>query len=156
MMIKDSITAQRDAWKQFKTNLWVVDEFLLRNGRVWQPQPLPKRFRRRAPKACFYNARQLVLRSKAMRYCEGYCIGDHIPILVHHAWAVDLLDRVIDPTLNSPQLYEFFGIVFDRELIRPRERCYSGLLCAPNECWRVGFMNDFDPGIKNLWTEHTG
>jgi hypothetical protein len=149
-MIIEAITNQRDSWKQLGAELWVVDEFLLRNGREFYSQLLPVRYRRRPIKACFYNARQLVLRAKGLRYAEGYAIGMDLPLLIHHAWAVDAKDRVIDPTLRQPEMFEFFGIAFDQETIRPKECRYSGVL-ATDYGWRVDFMNAFDPGIAGLW-----
>jgi hypothetical protein len=145
------IEHQRDGWKHLGSDLWVVEEFFLRNGREFYPQLLPVKYRRRPIKACFYNARQLVLRSKALRYAEGYAIGADLPLLIHHAWAVDEQGRVVDPTLRQPEMFEFFGVIFGREVIQPRDRIYCGVLQNSISGWRKDFLNSIDPGLKELW-----
>ena len=95
-----------------------IDEWLLKHGRFWTPQPLPKRYRRGIPKWCFGNAQRLALHSKTLRYVEGYAMS---VIPIHHAWCVDANDRVIDVTWDhiAPA---YFGVVFDRDAIRQFRR----------------------------------
>jgi hypothetical protein len=155
LSIRAIITWQRDTMRAFESG--VIEEFMLRNGREFQGRALPARYRRRAPKMCFYNARQLVLRSsKRLRYCEGYVLWPKLPLLIHHAWAIDEAGRVVDPTLARPQDYQFFGIILETDLLRPRERIYAGLLTDPAGCWRLDFMRTLDPEtIDRYLTERT-
>jgi hypothetical protein len=112
-------------------------------GQYYKGQALPKRYRRRPPKACFYNARSLARGSKRLRYCEGYAMNLELPILFGHAWALDPADRVIDPTLEHPENYQFYGISMGDQFLT-RERRYSGVL--QNEFgWREESFRQFAP-----------
>lgn len=90
-------------------------DFILKYGRDCVAQPLPKRYRRGMPRACFYNARRRALKSKVLRYAEGFGMMPAVPILIHHAWLVDRDDRVIDVTWNLPETHQYFGLVIEKE-----------------------------------------
>ena len=88
-MIKERLISLRDSFKSLGGNgAWLLYDFLLRYGKLYGGEALPKRYVRRTPKACFYNARQLVFASKNLEYCEGYVCRLSLPIPIHHAWAV--------------------------------------------------------------------
>lgn len=71
-----------------------VEDFLLKHGKWMDPAPLDTtRYRRGAPKACFGNA-VLLAAVHGIRYVEGL-------IPVHHAWNLDLQDRMIDNTWDG-------------------------------------------------------
>jgi hypothetical protein len=125
--IEENLTQARDQWRLLGAGIWVAYDFILAHGQFYQGQKLSGRYRRRAPKACFYNARRLVLAAKRLVYCEGYAMGTQLPFPFEHAWAIDSAGRVIDPTLRGPQDYQFFGIRLGREWLK-REWRYTGVL----------------------------
>jgi hypothetical protein len=143
-MLKENLTSFRDAFKQMGGSCaWLLYDFVLRYGKVYRAGPLPKRYVRRTPKACFYNARRLVLAAKGLEYCEGYAIRAKIPLPIHHAWAVKG-ETVIDPTWGEPETCEYLGITFDRRyLVYPLR--YSGQLLTAYETLRVEFLKELFP-----------
>lgn len=129
-----------------------ISDFVLKNARVWNPQPLPSQYPSMTPKECFANAQQLVLENgSGLIYCEGYALGV-IPVL--HAWCLDSDGNVIDPTWSGRKKRvdigsEYFGIAFNEDYIVDRMlaiECYHSLLddwenrwpifSAPVESWR--------------------
>jgi hypothetical protein len=143
-MIKEHLTSLRDAFKTFRGNcVWLLYDFLLRYGKVYEGKPFPKRYVQRTPKACFYNARGLVLAAKGLEYCEGFVARIDLPIPIHHAWAVRE-ETVIDPTLRDPEKCEYLGISFPRQYLTPRLR-YSGQLLTAYEALRVDFLKKLYP-----------
>lgn len=144
-MIIDQLKWHAEAFKQLNASLWKVYDLILRKGSYYAGRELPVKYRKREPKRCFYNSRQLVLRSSSLVYCEGYCVGNDICVMFHHAWAVDNKGQVVDTTLANPEKYEFFGIVFDRSEIRPRKYVYTGMLCNEIESFRVDILKALDP-----------
>jgi hypothetical protein len=164
--IGDWITQERDCWKSIVTpgmggGAWLMQEFLLRNGRKFVSQAKPRRYKMRTPKFCFYNSRRLVTRSRgALRYAEGYAASPEVPILIHHAWAVDSEDRVIDVTLQNydtrvsrSATTQYFGIVFPKE-VWPRDGGESML--DSGRGFRVDLWLRVDPAFRFVLEEATG
>ena len=92
-----------------------VEDLLLRHGSFWTPRALPARYRKRPVRQCFHNTGDLVRRSKALRYVEGYAAKLSLGIPMHHAWAVDGEGRVVDTTWDNPEGAVYFGVAFPRE-----------------------------------------
>jgi hypothetical protein len=88
------------------------EDFVLRHGEVWTPQPLPSAYSPGVPKRCFLNAALLVAGSEGLRYVEGYAVSDGVGLPIHHAWAVDAEGRVVDPTWSVIG-DAYLGVVFD-------------------------------------------
>ena len=91
-----------------------IEAFLLQYGRLWKPMPLGRhRFVRMPIQQCFANALKLALRRPDLTYVEGWA-GRLIPI--HHAWCVDEVGAVVDPTWRPlpplPDPEEYFGVPF--------------------------------------------
>src|SRR5262245_42769752 len=150
-MIRDYIIQWRDAMKHIGAPFWTAHEFVLRNGQEFSGRKLPARYKRGLPKACYQNARALVLRSRGrLRYCEGF-ISFKWSILIHHAWAIDDADRVVDPTLANPVETDYFGIVFGPELLHTQWPKGGSMLLNAVECWDVPFMCEFDPEFQAIW-----
>jgi len=63
-------------------------------------------------KECFMNSTKLAMGDSSLTYCEGYAMG---VIPTHHAWCVDSLGRVVDPTWESGS--DYFGIKFQLEYV---------------------------------------
>jgi hypothetical protein len=109
--LKDRLAFESAAWRQIKAppGAWCFQEFLLRVGTACIAQPLPAAYPRMMPNACFQNAATLVGGSRHSRYCEGFALLQGFSLPVHHAWAIDAENRVVDPTLVEPDQYEFIG-----------------------------------------------
>lgn len=148
MTIKDRIEQDVRVWCQLGVPA-LLQRFLLATGRTFHPQALPSRYRRMQMKKCFENAMRLVKRSNGkLRYAEGYATSK-LGLLIHHAWAVDADDRVIDPTWRDPADCEYFGRIFTIEEWE-RETDYTQCMCALDSNtgmnWR--FMFAQVPGLQ--------
>lgn len=122
-MTHEQLRANLEQWakagRHFKQpGAWLREAFVLAKGIDCTPQPLPEGIRKGYPKRCFRNARALVARRWSLIYCEGYVQSDELPIPVHHAWAIDAMFRVIDPTLENPETFAYVGIPVERTLLR--------------------------------------
>lgn len=97
----------------------LFEEFVLHNGRSFEPMPFPSKYRYRGyhaeMKACYRNAYLLARHHPDdLRYAEGYaiaCDGSNFPFM--HAWCVDREDRVVDPTWGTG--IDYFGVIFDMD-----------------------------------------
>lgn len=89
---------------------WLMAEFVAHEGFGCIAQALPAGYQQAAPKQCYANAARLVHRLRDLSYCEGYVIADHLPLPVHHAWAIDAGQRVIDVTLREPEKHVYLGV----------------------------------------------
>jgi hypothetical protein len=72
-------------------------DFVLRHGRSYVPQPLPKPYRVGAQKMCFGNA-IIVAASYGLAYVEGYALAPTIRFPIHHAWNADADGNLVDTT----------------------------------------------------------
>jgi hypothetical protein len=68
---------------------------------------------------CFANCTKGILRYSSLIYCEGYGMHHIFPHKVHHAWLINELGEVIDPTWGkeSGQEHAYFGIAFHRQFV---------------------------------------
>lgn len=83
----------------------------------------PAKYEWMTGRACFENAFLLVTASSVLRYGEG-CAFVPFPsggFWLHHAWAVDLADTVIDVTWRDPGL-RYIGITVPPDRLRKRQR----------------------------------
>lgn len=138
------LSLERDQYKEIGTGAWLLKDFVLRHGKFYQGQCLPTRYRQRTPQACFYNTRSLVLRSKRLRYCEGFAMSLRLRVSFEHAWALDSHDGVIDSTLDEPNLYQFYGITLERFWLR-REWRWSGVLRDEIGLYRLEVLKALGP-----------
>lgn len=151
-MLRENLTDLRDNFKMLGGNAaWLLYDFVLRYGKPYLAATLPKRYVRRMPKACFYNARTLVLRAKGLEYCEGYALRPNLGLPMHHAWAVKG-ETVIDPTWSEPETCEYLGITFDRAYLTYPLR-YSGLLLTRFESLRDEFLGELYPDYRPVIEE---
>lgn len=149
-IIRTQLEREVEQWDKLGFHA-LMQRFMLITGRAFYSQPLPKRYRRAQPKACFANAIALAKRSKGkLEYAEGYGHRDSLPLLVHHAWCVDAQDNVIDPTWTEPQACHYFGIVLSlAEWERETDR--TGTLSALDGMGlNHVFMFDKAPGLRDL------
>jgi hypothetical protein len=153
--MRELIEAERDIWKRGGCSGWVLQEFILRHGRECVAQPLPRRFRKRIPKACYWNAQALVKQvGGRLAYCEGYVTLPKCPILILHAWALDDHDRVIDPTIGEPGRSEYFGVPFGwKDFLRLRPRAGGGPFLDGPCGFQTGLWLEFDPSFKEVLAE---
>jgi len=93
-----------------------LEDFVLQHGRPFpELSPNAERYVRRPMKGCFDNTFKMVSRSRGkLRYVEGFASG---VLPVHHAWAIDEHDRVIDRTWYEAGS-AYFGIIVPIEYVR--------------------------------------
>ena len=144
-------------WKEPSASNWLVDEFMLRNGKHYPGCKLPGRYALRMPRACFYNARKLVLGSKSLLYSEGYAARRDLDGfgMFFHAWALDREGGVVDPTLamyseSDADGYEYFGIVFPRLYLQWRN---SRVLLDERGMYRLDVLVKYDSGFAPAFAE---
>lgn len=86
--------------------------FLLRNGRFFEPAPRPKGIGQRAAKLCYENS-LAVAKKHHLGYCEGYVLVSEKLPPVEHGWCITKGGLVVDVTLAEPRP-SYFGVLFDR------------------------------------------
>jgi hypothetical protein len=105
--------SEAEGHRVFGGGYWMFLDYLLEHGQGFTGRPLPRRYVRRQPKACYYNAWKLVRGSKTLRYVEGQCARIDLAIPIDHAWAIDAGGEIVDPTLADPGRCEYYGVIFD-------------------------------------------
>ena len=70
------------------------------------------RLPRGATKACYANATAYALTHRNLFYSEGYALDPAFPLPFQHAWLVDEIGEVIDPTWKDAEQHVYFGITF--------------------------------------------
>jgi hypothetical protein len=113
-------------------------DFVLREGRFFEPQPRPDHITLRHIGECFRNAFLTMMRT-GLQYAEGYAVvGSKIPVL--HAWNVDAEGSVVDSTWE-PVGSVYFGIIVPLSIVR---RAKTAVL----DDWENGW-----PVLRESWTE---
>lgn len=112
--VREVLQAQVDGFTALgHENATIIPAFILKYGREFKPQPLPKEFKRGPIKMCYNNAANLTLwrpnEPEKYIYCEGYAAGI---IPVPHAWVIDFDGNVIDNTWADPEHSQYFGVPF--------------------------------------------
>jgi len=108
-----------------------IYDFVLREGRFFEPQPRPDSITLRHIGECFRNA-FLTMMKTGLQYAEGYAVsGSKIPVL--HAWNVDAEGSVIDSTWEPVGL-AYFGIILPRSTV---ERAKTSVLDDFESGWPV-------------------
>lgn len=140
------------------------EEFFLKHGRSFMPRPFPSKYRkwRGKPKACLYNAVELALSSE-LDYVEGYALpAKGLQLPMPHAWCVDGGGKVIDPTWHKVVGLEYFGLAFDKGLLReqhPRgfpfgllfnEELFQNIASGKIKDWRKWLAKGMPPVKKPL------
>jgi hypothetical protein len=112
-----------------------IQPYVIEHGRPFTGIKLPKGYRRRAEKQCFFNAGMLAMESRGT-YVEGYAIR-RANILIHHAWITVDNVHAIDVTWTHPEQSGYFGVPIPStvlakimckwdELLSPLERIVFG------------------------------
>jgi hypothetical protein len=114
-----------------------IYDFVLCEGRFFEPKPRPDSITLRHIGECFRNA-FLTMMKTGLQYVEGYAVtGSKNPVL--HAWNVDAEDSVIDSTWE-PVGSIYFGIVFPPSIV---ERAQTSVLDDFESGW---------PVLRESWT----
>lgn len=93
----------------------LMQKFVLKHGQLFTDATKVKLGKK---KECFKNSADLVIRDRRYEYFEGYLFREELPILIHHAWTVDLSTGLVaDPTLREKEGAEYLGIHFQRDLL---------------------------------------
>ena len=115
-----------------------VYDFVLREGRFFDPQPRPDSITLRHIGECFRNT-FLTMMKTGLQYAEGYAVvGNKIPVL--HAWNVDAEGAMVDTTWE-PVGSIYFGIIFPSSIVR-------GAKTSVLDDWESGW-----PLLRESWTE---
>jgi hypothetical protein len=168
MTIKELLIQERENWKTLATMLspdtrplshpWLIQEFLLRNGRGFIGRALPQEYELGEIKRCYENARELAL-YEGLRYYEGVVCWntqhDLHGLLLPHAWCVDEDDGVVDPTLqdtksglSSSAKHDYWGLEFGPDDL---EHDWTGsMLLNEIECYRLDVMYARDPEFQQI------
>lgn len=109
-----------------------IGSFVHRYGRFYEPQKLPRKYKRGRVKECFGNCFYLQLEHPGLVYVEGFAVSSttrkSAPL---HAWCVDSKSRVVDPTWAEIG-HAYFGVPFRAdyllEVIKKRDAKYFGLI----------------------------
>lgn len=115
------------------------EKFVLRNGKLFQSQKLPKIFDKSKYETglCFHNAYLITKENRDLRYVEGYAVPPDNRQLFHHAWVIDRYGRVIDPTWPAPEETLYYGIPIHDAIMRA-EICGAAGVFEKNEVHIVG------------------
>jgi len=119
-LLRECVQQEAEAWRRFvpsgHVGAWLKAEFVHRKGIACIAQPLPAGVRRMPAQQCFRNAFLLIDRHPdlGLTYCEGYVMLPEIALPIHHAWCIDAENRVVDPTLRTPEQNAYFGVPVDR------------------------------------------
>src|SRR5262245_25324330 len=111
--------------------LYNAPDFLLKYGRNFTVTPRTFSGSRMKIKACYRNCAILATRNSKLTYVEGMFF--YIGLAIEHAWVVDPMGNVIDPTIRNKDgqvVDQYFGVPFSTEyLIRRmlKTGCYGGL-----------------------------
>ena len=92
-------------------NYYCLEDFVLKNGQLFESKMLPKKVKRGPMKECFKNAALLSMET-SYYYVEGFAFGI-IPVI--HGWCVNKKGRVIDPTWEDGK--EYYGIIIKRDYL---------------------------------------
>lgn len=87
-----------------------------RHGKFYNPQPLPKGYKKEHAKECYSNAWHLAERT-GLQYVEGLAMPDFMDIPIEHAWCVDDKGNVYDNTWPKPGRV-YYGVPFDDNFVR--------------------------------------
>ncbi len=93
-----------------------IGDFVLREGRFFEPEPLPINIKRRPIQHCFRNTLRTAMKT-GLRYVKGYAllVDGATPTL--HAWNASPDGFAIDATWD-PTGKIYFGVVFPLSLVR--------------------------------------
>lgn len=122
-------------------------DFVLREGTMFTPAPLPAGVPQAIPRHCFHNSIMLSV-VRGLPYVEGFAINPAIGMPVQHAWNLDDRGRVIDCTWND-------------RLVPPSARAYMGVRFSArraDDCtWEgdASVLDDYHRGyrvLRECWT----
>ncbi len=80
---------------------------VIKRGEEFELVRRPPGLRKRAHKACFANAMNVVMARDGLRYAEGFALMS--VAWLHHAWVVDGDNHAIEVTWEPPGL-RYFGV----------------------------------------------
>jgi hypothetical protein len=98
-------------------------------------------------KECFMNAQRLaIFDPQHYRYAEGWAIDDGLPIPILHAWCVNRLGLVVDPTWHGRPGRHYYGAVIDIDYVLERQLA-TGVFHAMIDDWEYGSQLLRTPGL---------
>lgn len=133
---------------------WLSEE--IRNSKEYEwPGKLLPGFARRAPRACFSNSQELVLQRPRLRYVEGTAWQAGMAFPVHHGWAINDSDQVIDTTWTdrkrTPRIYRGAVVAHHVDLARhvfETGRYDPYLCCMSDWCVCINLLDYLQESIE--------
>lgn len=120
--LKDHIDALAAGEQVFGPN-----RALLQFGSEFHPSlDASSRLPRGDAKACYANATAYALTHSNLFYSEGYALDPALPIPIQHAWLVDEIGEVIDPTWKDAEQNVYFGIAFRPDFLIEMQKYSEG------------------------------
>lgn len=98
-----------------------LDEFLLKNGKMYTKRGELPKFAKIMPKTkeCYFNAyglrRRLAAQGRTLHYAEGYVMHESFIIPVMHGWLVDENGEVLDTSIEKKGAIAYYGVTFKHE-----------------------------------------
>lgn len=121
-----------------------VEHMVLTHGKMYNPQPLPKGYKKGKIKEYFSNAFALADKNPELTYVEGFAMPDFMPLPIHHAWVVDKDGNVIDNTWKTPGSV-YMGIPFTTDFmyeVASKTEVYGILGYTSRDIFRQGIPKD--------------
>lgn len=120
----------------------VINDIMLKYGRVYKPNKNTYRGKRDEMKQCFANAGKLALFNSKYTYVEGYVICVGVPL--HHAWVIDKSGNLIDTTLkDGKNISEYYGVPIKTEFLR--KTVLKSKVWGVLDYWNYDLLKDIDP-----------
>jgi hypothetical protein len=123
-----------------------LENFVADFGEEFRGHKRPRNLRVGPKKKCFGNAADLATGNKRYEYVEGYVRGPPISHFLH-AWCVSG-DRVVDPTLEDPENYEYLGVRVPTRLlisILAKQKHYGLFTGSCGEEFMTDWSNSHSP-----------
>lgn len=136
--VRDLMSGQIKTPSQF--HYQGIPDFVLREGRIFEPRPLPNGMDYMEINHCYKNAFWTALQ-EGFSYVEGYAVSNSNAIPMLHAWNLDVDGFVVDRTWN-PHGTVYFGVIFPLAVV-PRKR---GRQYAVIDDWEHGY-----PILRKAW-----
>ena len=93
-----------------------LQDFVLQNGREFDPIDKPSSIKRGIIKECYKNAFEIVQDRPDLTYCEGYA-DSYLGLPILHAWVATDEGEAIEVTWPTKGA-SYIGVPFDFEFVR--------------------------------------
>jgi hypothetical protein len=110
------MTIRSERCEQTRKRDFLLHDYYLKNGRFYEPQPLPKGYHRGSSETCYCNALNLARGREDLTYCEGIACRANGQDMEEHGWCVTAEGKVIEVTWTEVGL-SYFGVTYTEDVI---------------------------------------